>query len=67
MPYTGVLIDGMHNVFVQFPVLENEVNFWPQLYNMLRRRPLTVVTTHTEFELRENAPARTGPRPAAPP
>lgn len=53
LPYTGVLIDGLHNIFVQFPHLEKDKMVWPQLYNMLRRRALTVVTTHTEFGLRE--------------
>jgi KaiC/GvpD/RAD55 family RecA-like ATPase len=51
LPYTGVLIDGIHNVFVQFPQLQDDIAFWPQLYNLLRRRGVTVVTTHTEFEL----------------
>ncbi|HEX8901584.1 hypothetical protein [Vitreimonas sp.] len=53
IPYTGILIDGIHNVFLQFPEVEKYSPFWPQLYALLRRRPLTVVTTHTEFELRK--------------
>jgi KaiC/GvpD/RAD55 family RecA-like ATPase len=52
MPFTGVLIDGLHNVFVQFPELEDESSFWGKFYNILRRRRLTVVTTHTEFDIR---------------
>jgi hypothetical protein len=51
LPYTGVLIDGLHNVFVQFPALENESSFWGMFYNILRRRRVTVVTTHTEFDI----------------
>lgn len=51
LPYTGVLIDGLHNVFVQFPALEAESSFWGMFYNILRRRRLMVVTTHTEFGL----------------
>jgi hypothetical protein len=51
IPYTGVLIDGIHNVFVQFPILEQDATVWPQLFNLLRRPGITVVTTHTEFEL----------------
>ena len=50
-PYTGVLVDGLHNVFVQFPALENESAFWGMFYNVLRRRRVTVVTTHTEFDI----------------
>ncbi len=53
LPYTGVLVDGIHNVFVQYPALQQDAAFWPQLYNMFRRRGVSVVTTHTEFELRE--------------
>jgi len=56
IPYTGVLVDGIHNVFVQFPRLEADRSFWPQLYAMLRTRSVTVVTTHTQFELRHSQP-----------
>jgi hypothetical protein len=52
IPYTGVMIDGIHNVFVQFPALEEDATSWPQLYALLRRRGVTVITTHTEFELK---------------
>jgi hypothetical protein len=51
LPYTGVLVDGLHNVFVQFPALERESSFWGMFYNVLRRRRVTVVTTHTEFDI----------------
>ena len=51
LPYTGVLVDGLHNVFVQFPKLEEPSSFWGMFYNILRRRRVTVVTTHTEFDL----------------
>jgi hypothetical protein len=51
IPYTGVLIDGLHNVFVQFPELEKESSFWGLLYDVLRRRKVTVVTTHTDFDI----------------
>jgi len=51
LPFTGVLIDGLHNIFVQFPLLEKDGAFWPELYSILRRRRVTVVTTHTKFSL----------------
>lgn len=51
LPYTGVLIDGIHNVFLQFPEIERAPGLWPQLYNMLRRRGVSVVITHTDFEV----------------
>lgn len=54
LPYTGVLIDGIHNVQLQFPELERELDIWPQLYTMLRRRGLTSVITHTEFQVNDS-------------
>jgi len=66
VPYTGVLVDGLHNVFVQFPRLEEPSSFWGMFYNILRRRRVTVVTTHTEFDVQgsldgEHAPAAHNP------
>ena len=46
-PYTTVILDGLHNVFIQFPDLEKMQMVWPQLYSMLRQRSVTIVTTHT--------------------
>lgn len=48
-PYTAVVIDGLHNVTLQFPEIENYPLFWPQLYASLRSRPITIVSTHTTF------------------
>jgi KaiC/GvpD/RAD55 family RecA-like ATPase len=48
-PYTGVLLDGLHNVFLQFPALQASDMVWPTLYNLLARYDLTVVTTFTTF------------------
>ena len=50
-PFDGVLIDGIQNVFLQFPELERNTMIWPTIYDLLRRRALTVVTTHTTFRL----------------
>jgi hypothetical protein len=52
LPYTGVLLDGLHNVFIQFPELERNQMFWPMLYALMRtRKNLTVVTTHTSITI----------------
>jgi KaiC/GvpD/RAD55 family RecA-like ATPase len=51
-PYSGVLIDGLHNVFLQFPRLQSVPMIWPILFQILRVVGTTVVTTHTHFELR---------------
>lgn len=62
-PYTGVLVDGLHNVFVQFPLLEKDSSFWGMFYNILRRRRVTVVTTHTEFDINSHGePSGATPR-----
>lgn len=52
-PFTGVLLDGVHNVFLQFPRLELSPMIWPMLYGLFRRRDLTVVTTNTTITVRE--------------
>lgn len=48
-PYTGVLLDGLHNVFLQFKNLQDFHMVWPLLYSILSRYKLTVVTTFTNF------------------
>lgn len=53
-PYFGVLIDGLHNVYLQFPKLERSEMVWPLLYEVLRAKGLTVVTTHTSFAIDQN-------------
>src|ERR1051326_198253 len=50
-PYDGILIDGLHNVYLQFPYLEKSEMVWPMLFEMLRTRGLTAVTTHTYFTI----------------
>lgn len=53
-PFTGVLLDGIHNVFLQFPRLQQQHIVWATLYSLLRKRNVTVVTTHTTFSIRED-------------
>lgn len=50
-PFTGILLDGLHNVFLQFPRIERNPMIWPMLYDMFRRRDVTVVTTDTTIGL----------------
>ena len=50
-PYTCVIIDGIHNVFLQFPSIEKYALFWPQLYSALRTRPVMAITTHTTLSV----------------
>lgn len=54
-PFTGVLLDGIHNVFLSFPILEQREMLWPTLYRLLSIHKLTIATTFTTFvvDLRE--------------
>lgn len=52
-PYTGIMFDGLHNVFLQFKNLQESHMIWPLLYSMLYRYSLTVVTTFTNFSLND--------------
>ena len=52
-PYTGILLDGIHNVFLQFPLLQERDMVWPMLYNMLLKYKLTIVTTFTTFNIED--------------
>lgn len=50
-PYTCVIIDGIHNVFLQFPEIQRNELFWPQIYSALRTRPIMTITTHTTLSV----------------
>jgi len=54
-PFDGILLDGLHNVFLQFPRLAQNSMVWPMLYGLLRTRDLTVVSTHTTFNITSSA------------
>ena len=50
-PFDSILLDGLQNVFLQFPLLEKSNLIWPMLSEMFRRLGLNVVTTHSHFEV----------------
>lgn len=52
-PYTGIVIDGLHNIFLQFKKLQDEDMVWPLLYNIFSRYRITVVNTFTNFSLND--------------
>ncbi len=63
-PYTGVMIDGLHNVFLQYPKLQESNTVWSTLYNILARYDVTVVSTFTQFAVNDHSsrdPAQTPP------
>lgn len=49
--YSGFIIDGLHNVFVQFPLLEQHPELWSALLNLVRRVGVKTVLTFTDFEV----------------
>jgi len=51
--FTGVLVDGLHNVFLQFIRLQENHMVWPLLYNLLARYDVTVVSTFTNFAMND--------------
>lgn len=50
-PFDSILLDGLHNVFLQFPLLEKSTLIWPMLSEMFRRLGVNVVTTHSHFDV----------------
>lgn len=52
-PFTGVLIDGLHNVFLQFEKLQDSSMVWPMFYSILSRYDVTVISTFTNFSLND--------------
>ena len=52
-PFTGIMLDGLHNVFLQFENLQKAHMIWPLLYSILYRYSVTVVTTFTTFSIDE--------------
>jgi KaiC/GvpD/RAD55 family RecA-like ATPase len=51
IPHTCVVLEGIHNVYLQFPEIERYRLFWAQLYSSLRTRPVTTITTHSTLAL----------------
>jgi hypothetical protein len=48
-PFTGILLDGLHNATLQFPKLQKSDMVWSTLYSLLAKYHLTIVTTFTNF------------------
>jgi len=48
-PFTGILLDGLHNVSLQFQKLQESDMVWPALYSLLAKYYVTIVTTFTNF------------------
>ncbi len=58
--FDGVLMDGMHNVFVQFPRLMGKPELWTALTGLFRRCPIDFVLTYSDFDISPAALLDTG-------
>jgi KaiC/GvpD/RAD55 family RecA-like ATPase len=52
-PFTGILLDGLHNAILQFPKLQADDMVWSTLYSLLAKYFLTIVTTYTNFKIED--------------
>lgn len=49
--YTCVIVDGIHNILVQFPLLQEEPLLWPTLYRVFRSEGVDAISTFTFFRV----------------
>jgi KaiC/GvpD/RAD55 family RecA-like ATPase len=54
--YTTVVIDGIHNLLLQFPLAQNEVLLWPTLNRLLRDEGVSTISTFTFFRAMQLSP-----------
>lgn len=50
-PFQSVVIDGIHNMLLQFPLLARETLLWPTLFRLLQSEGVTVISTFTFFHI----------------
>jgi hypothetical protein len=53
--YTAVVVDGVHNALLQFPLLDKESLLWPALYRVFSAHKVDVTTTFTFFATASDA------------
>lgn len=53
-PYSSVLVDGIQNLLLQFPLLSKETLLWPTLYRLFRIEGLNAVSTFTFFRVADS-------------
>ncbi len=52
-PFDSIIIDGLHNVFVQFPYIENSPLVWSTLIRVLKTYNMSIIFTHTTLEIEQ--------------
>lgn len=50
-PYTTVIIDGLHNMLLQFPLLARDPLLWPAVFRVLRSEGISAISTFTFFHV----------------
>lgn len=53
-PYSVVVIDGLHNLGLQFPGARDSTVLWPIIYGTLVRSNVTIISTFTTLSLSQN-------------
>jgi hypothetical protein len=51
VPFSAVVLDGVHNLLLQFPLLEREPLLWPTLYRLFRTEGIETISTFTFFSM----------------
>jgi KaiC/GvpD/RAD55 family RecA-like ATPase len=54
-PYTAVIVDGLHNLALQFPGASESSNLFPIIYGTLSRANLTTITTFTTLSMESSS------------
>lgn len=54
-PYSDVIIDGLHNLALQFPGARDTDVLWPIVYGTLSRADVTTITTFTSLGLADES------------
>jgi hypothetical protein len=50
-PYGAVVLDGIHNLLLEFPLLRADDLLWPTLFRLLRSHALRAVSTYSSFDI----------------
>ncbi len=50
-PFSAVILDNVHNLLLQFPLLEKEPLLWPTLFRQFRSEGVDTITTFTFFKV----------------
>lgn len=50
-PYTTVIIDGLHNMLLQYPLLTRDTLLWPTVLRLLRSERVSAISTFTFFQV----------------